>query len=1047
MTGAYPFTQHARPGTPLVGRLALQFFSATASICIVVLMLAPATPAHALDPKLQFYQYAFDIPGVDVDIPSEIYDVIQANAGFLWLATARGLLKFDGLEASSYRVAEFPGVLSNKPNRLFIDSRDRLFVASERGLSMYADGVFTIVVQGERWATRISAFAEDDQGNIWLGGELGLRRFDGQQIHTAEYEQDMRRIRSLMWHGNRLYVGSRGELHVVGPDDVVTIALPEAMARARVRDLEYHQGRIWGGTRSGLFRLEGDIAVSAGGAELDDVSIDVLLSDRDDNLWFGSRSVLGRIYPDGRVELPNVEDERFGYAPEMTQLFEDDRGQHWHTSSSFGLTAIRDTPVRRISFTEGLQSTDVTALTTDASGTVYVGTDKGVSSLKDGLIDNFASADFSPGRTIRSLAASDDRILWVGTQRGLRAFDLDSNEWQALPEDEVLSREVNALVTGASNDIWIATDRGLHNLRQGSLRTVPQTDGLDIKSLLLDSSGTLWLGTEAGIAAIINGNLVQYATEHPDFSGPVIAIAELPNGNVIAATSDHGVLMFNGERWLGLNESNGLPAEMLIDVEVRGDDVWMVTGAGVFLASLKELAQVENQVVNVRPIVAAQRHRSVYNTNCCRGRSDEAALIVQGEVMTATDDGVVIFSTDIPTDYGSAPQPYIKSISSSDDATGVYVAEPVIVKPDQNQVRIDYSAIQLTGGTQVEFRHRLLGHSDEWVEVGKTRSAQFQSLPPGDYLFEVQASSGPENWSATKATVAFERQPAFLETAAFRTLIWVATVAAVLFLIWMRMATVRQRHRHLEAQIQERTVALDELNAELKVTNEELKLASQTDPLTGLVNRRYFDTTSTHSELAHSVAGHGILMMIDIDHFKRINDAYGHTAGDEILCQFADVLRSVTRQSDLVARWGGEEFMLVCRCPNDDAAAFLDRVTAAIRERWFKLMDGRELQITCSIGSVRYPLWAKSAHRERLSVTLEIADAALYTVKMNGRDGWALLEGGAQPVEDLQEHEVGSSIKDLVDDRHLLWHASRPEINLAMDDTVTRLRAIKIDSH
>jgi diguanylate cyclase (GGDEF)-like protein len=168
---------------------------------------------------------------------------------------------------------------------------------------------------------------------------------------------------------------------------------------------------------------------------------------------------------------------------------------------------------------------------------------------------------------------------------------------------------------------------------------------------------------------------------------------------------------------------------------------------------------------------------------------------------------------------------------------------------------------------------------------------------------------------------------------------------------------------------------------------ERLKSQSATDFLTGLANRRaFFDTAER--ELA-GARRHGVpvvLMMLDIDHFKRLNDAHGHDSGDRALRAVAEAVRSRLRQDDLAARHGGEEFVLLLRhCDRADGLRFAERLREAIAEAPVRLPDGQTLQVTASIG-----LAASSDHGHGLDTLVTQADQAMYRAKHAGRDQVAM---------------------------------------------------------
>jgi diguanylate cyclase (GGDEF)-like protein/PAS domain S-box-containing protein len=165
------------------------------------------------------------------------------------------------------------------------------------------------------------------------------------------------------------------------------------------------------------------------------------------------------------------------------------------------------------------------------------------------------------------------------------------------------------------------------------------------------------------------------------------------------------------------------------------------------------------------------------------------------------------------------------------------------------------------------------------------------------------------------------------------------------------------------------------------INTQELIDAALTDPLTGLHNRRGLEG---RSEAIHYRPGGAQLtqvwIMVDIDHFKRVNDTYGHEAGDEVLKAVAEALRSTARGGDIVARFGGEEFVLVLPDTSAEMAARIaERLRLAI-EALSTDVGGQVIRVTASFGVAQ-----RAAHESQLEV-LERADAALYSSKKEGRN-------------------------------------------------------------
>jgi diguanylate cyclase (GGDEF)-like protein len=164
---------------------------------------------------------------------------------------------------------------------------------------------------------------------------------------------------------------------------------------------------------------------------------------------------------------------------------------------------------------------------------------------------------------------------------------------------------------------------------------------------------------------------------------------------------------------------------------------------------------------------------------------------------------------------------------------------------------------------------------------------------------------------------------------------------------------------------------------------EELRQQAIRDPLTGLFNRRYLDETLPR-EIHRAMRDHESLavVMIDLDHFKRFNDEWGHEAGDAVLLGVAEILLDGLRASDIACRYGGEELLLVM--PGADVAEAVRRVTAISGEmrRLATRVMGRELPpITFSAGVATVP-----AHGDNAETLIRAADRALYMAKETGRD-------------------------------------------------------------
>lgn len=195
----------------------------------------------------------------------------------------------------------------------------------------------------------------------------------------------------------------------------------------------------------------------------------------------------------------------------------------------------------------------------------------------------------------------------------------------------------------------------------------------------------------------------------------------------------------------------------------------------------------------------------------------------------------------------------------------------------------------------------------------------------------------------------------------------------------------------------------EKLNSELLGKNKALKELSLIDPLTKLKNRRYLydvfikeistgikniwiERDGSNKRLTSACRGFGVLM-IDIDHFKSINDKYGHDSGDRILEQFSNRLSDTVRTNDVICRIGGEEFVIVLKdISEDNVQRFAEKIRTQIESTEFELSNGNKVSISCTLGFIVYPFFKNLEEKLTFEQILFLADKALYHGKKNGRN-------------------------------------------------------------
>lgn len=258
-------------------------------------------------------------------------------------------------------------------------------------------------------------------------------------------------------------------------------------------------------------------------------------------------------------------------------------------------------------------------------------------------------------------------------------------------------------------------------------------------------------------------------------------------------------------------------------------------------------------------------------------------------------------------------------------------AAALVTPHDQNTLQLSFSALSFTDQSGVNYQARMDGVDPDWYD-SPAREVRYASLSPGDYRLQLRARYRDGDWGPV-TTLALTVQPAWWQTTGFR----LGLAGGLLMLLWALERRRVARHRAQTAQLEQLVVSRTEA---LAVANAQLREQSLTDPLTQLHNRRYLqEVMARHvAEVNRALRGQAlrqarlappgeglvppgeglVLMMVD-----------GHAAGDLVLQQIATLLRDCTRESDTVARWGGEEFAVVARQAGpQDAAVLAERIRA-----------------------------------------------------------------------------------------------------------------------
>ena len=325
-----------------------------------------------------------------------------------------------------------------------------------------------------------------------------------------------------------------------------------------------------------------------------------------------------------------------------------------------------------------------------------------------------------------------------------------------------------------------------------------------------------------------------------------------------------------------------------------------------------------------------------------------------------------------------APAPATPAISQILFGTQA-IANESEVSWSASPLAITVSSLNFRDASHVRIRYRLLGLESDWVETAD-RSVRYARLEPGAYRFQAVAVDGSGGAVSPVEEVSFVISPLWWQSGPLRLGFMLAlALGVVLAWRWSVHLLVSQK-RNLEHAVQRRTEDLEREKIEMVRAREQMRHFAEHDDLTGLWNHRIIiDRLRQEVDRSRREGATLSVILVDLDHFKQVNDTYGHPAGDLVLKEVGAIFERSVRSYDWVGRYGGEEFLLIL--PGSGfAGARLRAEQLRLEVQAAHIYDGaREIPITASFGVASgFP-----SNYERL---IQAADAALYRAKGNGRN-------------------------------------------------------------
>lgn len=637
--------------------------------------------------------------------------------------------------------------------------------------------------------------------------------------------------------------------------------------------------------------------------------------------------------------------------------------------------------------------------------TLYAATTQGIFQMQAGPRASFHRIPGTDGPSWQ-LMNWRDRILIANYQGVYQLRATPSTTASHLPSaqiDKLLSvdsalsfapskRHPDLLLVGARHGISVM------RFRNDAWENLGNVIGLndEVRTLLEDEQGRWWLGTNtSGALRLSFPNMAEYPLQAKIerfgvAQGLPSAIKfwgyQLHNG--IRFGSSEGVYRFNEalqsfEPDSAYSQLFSTPRPVYSLHQDQGGGVWMIS---------HDKAKGKEELGKVIPQPDGQ---FLWSYQAFRAIAGERAEGMQ-RILTDADGvswfggtkGLFRYDPRVNKNYHAPYATMIRQVSIANETIyggGKEVKAPVFEYQDK-RIRFDYAAPSYDGRDANQYQVFLEGSDRSWSDWSRENYRDYSNLYEGNYRFRVRAKNLYDNLSE-------EASYAFTINAPWYRMLWAYVVYALLFvgiakaMINWRTERLNAQKKLLENQIQERT-------RELEIAYAEIKKISVTDHLTGLGNRRHliqalehYRATENTEERRISRRQKLVFMLIDIDHFKMVNDNHGHTAGDAILVGFADILRLHCRHDDIAVRWGGEEFLMCAQVHDEqEALHYATRLRLAVDRASFAIGLEQSLKITCSIGLACWPFDVDDPDILEHDDIIHLADSALYLAKRSGRD-------------------------------------------------------------